>query len=130
MLGCCRDGGQLELPGDLHTTRQLLREAKYYQLPGLEALLEEHATALLQVIAQPGRLHSLHIHCACTESLSGSATYAQLYQSPKGSKYYMMSGKRHRAHDGCAVEICCPCHLVPHKAAVPHKLDACIATSK
>lgn len=42
----CRDGPEVVLPADLHTTQQLSREARYYRLTALVQLLEQHAQQL------------------------------------------------------------------------------------
>lgn len=54
LFDCCavvngRDGPEAVLPPDLHTTQQLLREAQYYQLTGLEQLLQAQVQTLTEV---------------------------------------------------------------------------------
>lgn len=50
VLAYLRDGPEVVLPADLEGTCRLLREAQYYQIGGLVALLQQHKQQLLSVM--------------------------------------------------------------------------------
>lgn len=55
----CRDGAEMVLPADLHTTNLVLREAQFFQLSGLIELLQAHKRRFEQVSgALPATVHA------------------------------------------------------------------------